>query len=97
MSAPLYLDPEKARRLAFNQLISDSGGVVMTHPQLDPEMIIKVALGQQYGQEVIRPACPKAELFCEIAGSKTLTRRLVEQIKRLGYKVEVMQTLPKEL
>ena len=60
-------------------------------------MTIKVVLATQYGQEVIRPACEKAELFCEIAGTKTLTRRLVEQIKKLGYRVEVIPTQPKEL
>ena len=60
-------------------------------------MTIQVVLGQQYGQEVIRPVCEKAQLFCEIAATKTLTRRLVEQIKRLGYTVEVVPTQPKEL
>lgn len=70
----------------------------ITTPAADPDpQIIKVVLGTQYGQEVIKPACPKAELFCEIAGTRTLTRRLVEQIKRLGYRVEVIQTQPKEL
>lgn len=58
---------------------------------------IKVVLAQQYGQEVIRPVCPDAELFCEIAGTKTLTRRMVHQIKSLGYRVEVVPTEPKEL
>lgn len=58
---------------------------------------IRVTLGQQYGQEVVRPACTKAEIFCQIAGTKTLTRQLVAQVKSLGYKVEVMPTQPKEL
>jgi hypothetical protein len=58
---------------------------------------IQVVLIQRYGQEVIQPASPEAELFCEIAGTKTLTRRLVEQIKKLGYRVEVLPTQPKEL
>lgn len=63
----------------------------------DDSLEIKVALGHQYGQEVIRPACEKAELFCQIAGTKTLTRKLVGQVKKLGYTVVVLQTLPKEL
>lgn len=58
---------------------------------------IKVVLVQQYGQEVIRPVCPDAEMFCEIAGTKTLTRRMIHQIKSLGYRVEVVPTEPKEL
>jgi hypothetical protein len=61
------------------------------------EKLIKVVLANQYGQEVIKPASPEAELFCEIAGTKTLTRRLVDQIKRLGYRVEVLPTQPTEL
>lgn len=59
--------------------------------------VIKVVIGQQYGQEVIKPASPEAEIFCEMANTKTLTRRLVEQVKRLGYRVEVVPTEPKEL
>lgn len=59
--------------------------------------VIKVRLANQYGQEVIHPACDKACKFCEIAGSKTMTRRLVEQVKSLGYRVEVIPTEPKEL
>ena len=61
------------------------------------DQAIQVFLKQQYGQEVIRPACPKAELFCRMAGTKVLTRKLVEQVKELGYKVEVVPTEPKEL
>lgn len=60
-------------------------------------MVVKVVLGTQYGQEVIRPVCEKAQAFCEIASTKTMTRRLVEQIKRLGYTVEVVPTQPTEL
>ena len=57
-------------------------------------MTIQVKLDKQYGQEVIIPVDEKAKKFCEIAGTKTLTRRLVEQIKSLGYKVEVIPTQP---
>ncbi len=71
---------------------------VKTFPTAEEHaLVIKVVIGNQYGQEVIRPACPTAELFCEIAQTKTLTRRLVSQIKRLGYRVEVIPTQPKEL
>jgi len=59
--------------------------------------VIKVVIGQQYGQEVIKPASPEAEIFCEMTNTKTLTRRMVEQIKRLGYRIEVIPTEPKEL
>lgn len=63
----------------------------------DDSLEIKVLIGHQYGQEVIRPACEKAEMFCQIAGTRTVTRKLVEQVKRLGYTVTVIQNLPKEL
>ena len=62
-----------------------------------PTRTLKVTLGHQYGQEVIRPACPDSEKFCEIANTKTMTRRLIEQVKALGYRVEVVLTQPKEL
>lgn len=60
-------------------------------------MKIQVIITQQYGQEVIKPVCEQAQLFCEIAGTKTLTRRAIALIKRLGYRVEVIPTEPKEL
>lgn len=58
---------------------------------------VKVTLGYQYGQEVIYPACDDSRIFCQIAGTKTMTRQLVDQVKSLGYRVEVIPTQPKEL
>jgi hypothetical protein len=60
-------------------------------------MKIQVVLDKQYGQEVIKPACQTAETFCQIAGTRIMTRRLVEQVKRLGYSVHVIPTQPKTL
>ncbi len=60
-------------------------------------MTLKVTLGHQYGQQIVHPACDKTRLFCEIAGTKTMPRLLVEQVKRLGYRVEVLPSEPKEL
>ncbi len=59
--------------------------------------VIKVTVGHQYGQEVIRPACEAAHLFCEMVNTRTLTSRLIGQIKRLGYRVVVIQNQPTEL
>lgn len=67
-----------------------------SEPEADPKVCL-VKLGTQYGQRVICPANNTAELFCRIAGTKTLTQRLVDDIKKLGYSVEVVQDLPKEL
>lgn len=58
---------------------------------------LRVTIGHQYGQEVIYPSCPDSRKFCEIAGTKTMTRRLVDQAKGLGFRVEVIPTQPKEL
>lgn len=53
------------------------------------EIIIK--LKDQYGQQTIVPVCERAKLFADIAGTKTLTRQAVAQIKALGYAVNVQQ------
>lgn len=58
---------------------------------------ITVALEKRYGQEVIIPVCDKARVFAEIARTKELTRPTIDMIKRLGYRVEVVQDKPKEL
>lgn len=62
-----------------------------------PTRTLMVTLGHQYGQETIQPACDDSRQFCEIAGTKTMTRRLIDQVKALGYRVEVVPTQPKEL
>jgi hypothetical protein len=61
------------------------------------ERTIKVTLGVQYGQQVVYPACERAEIFCQMVSQKTLTPRLIQLIKKLGYRVEVIPTEPKEL
>lgn len=58
---------------------------------------IRVVLGHQYGQQVVLPASPEAEIFCQIAGTKTLPQKLIGQIKALGYRVLVVPTQPEEL
>lgn len=60
-------------------------------------MQIKVTLGHQYGQQVVRPACDSSQLFCRLAGTTTLTPRTISIVKQLGYKVVVVSTEPKEL
>jgi ribosomal protein S15P/S13E len=60
-------------------------------------MNITVEISHQYGQQVVKPVCETAQIFCQIAGTKTLTPHLIKQIKSLGYTVEVKQTLPTTL
>ena len=51
-------------------------------------MIIKVEIKNNFGNEAIYPACEKAQLFAEIAGTKTLTRDTIAKIKALGYQIQ---------
>lgn len=43
-----------------------------------------------YGNELIYPACPKSKLFCELLGTKTLTRNQCLKISALGYTFRVI-------
>lgn len=55
---------------------------------------ILVRIEQRYGQRDVVPACRTAELFAQLAGTKTLTKPSIELIKQLGYEIRVEQTLP---
>jgi hypothetical protein len=54
-------------------------------------MIIQVKIKNNYGNEAIYPACEKSSIFAELIGQKTLTRRDLDKIKKLGYEVQVVQ------
>ena len=54
-------------------------------------MQIQVEIKAVYGNESIYPACETSKLFASIAGTKTLTRNAIRDIKALGYGVEVKQ------
>lgn len=56
-----------------------------------------VRIKHQYGQEVVVPVCPIAQEFAAIAGTKLLTPTTVNSMKKLGYTIEVEQTLPRSL
>jgi len=57
-------------------------------------MQITVEIKSQYGANVIHPVCDKAKTFAQIAGTKTLTRDAIQNIKALGFTVEVRQLQP---
>jgi hypothetical protein len=40
-----------------------------------------------YGNQLIYPVCNKAKLFASISGNKTLLPEVIEDIKKLGYKL----------
>lgn len=52
-------------------------------------MKITVKIRDVYGKEAVYPACPKAEAFARIANAKTLTERVLAEIRALGYEIEV--------
>lgn len=60
-------------------------------------MHITVAIKSIYGNQVIYPACERADAFASIAGTRTLTPQVIKQIKALGYEVRVEQQHPSTL
>lgn len=51
--------------------------------------VIKIKIIGKYGNALAYPMNETAELFCRIAGRKTLTKKSLELIKKLGFTVEV--------
>ena len=41
-----------------------------------------------YGIMQAYPACPQSKIFCDLTGTKTLTRSALESIKKLGFEIE---------
>jgi hypothetical protein len=55
---------------------------------------ILVDVRDVYGRETIYPACPTAELFAQLAGTRTLTQAALATIHALGFTVMVRQRVP---
>jgi hypothetical protein len=51
-------------------------------------MTIQVLVKNNYGAQVVYPACEIGETFAAIAGTKTLTDETRALMKRLGYHFE---------
>jgi hypothetical protein len=49
-----------------------------------------VRITKNYGQEAIYPVDETAELFTKLTGKKTFSRSELNQIKQLGYEINVM-------
>lgn len=58
---------------------------------------IKVQIKSVFGRDVIYPACEKSEGFCKLIGQKSLTEGQIQQIKALGYEVQVESIHPATL
>jgi hypothetical protein len=54
--------------------------------------IVRVQVKNVYGNEVYYPACPAAQLFADVAGTKTITENTLRILKRNGYEVIVQNT-----
>ena len=48
---------------------------------------VTVSVRRVYGMPVIYPADANARSFAAIAGTKTLTRQTIRQIKNLGFEI----------
>jgi hypothetical protein len=50
---------------------------------------IKIQIRSIYGVDTVYPACPAAVAFASIAGTKTLTHRILCLIEGMGYAIVV--------
>ena len=51
-------------------------------------MKITIKTKSVYGIMQAYPACPQSKIFCDLTGTKTLTRAALESIKKLGFAIE---------
>lgn len=58
---------------------------------------IQVEIKSVYGVEKIYPVSEEAKVFAKLLGQQTLTVEDIQNIKLLGYMVEVVSTKPKTL
>jgi hypothetical protein len=49
--------------------------------------IITVQIRDVYGVRKYYPSCKQSKLFADIAGTTTLTKRVLKCVEALGYKV----------
>ena len=49
---------------------------------------VSVIVDTVYGKQVYRPNNLQARVFAEIAGTKTLTKSVLDKIVNLGFKIE---------
>jgi hypothetical protein len=55
--------------------------------------IIEVEVKDVYGTVKYYPMCEKAQLFADIAGTKTLTVEAIKKIEALGYSIKASRTV----
>ena len=55
--------------------------------------VIEVEVKDVYGVTKYYPICEKAQLFADIAGTKTLTVQVIKNIEALGYSIIASRTV----
>jgi hypothetical protein len=55
--------------------------------------VIEVEVKDVYGAVKYYPICEKAQLFADIAGTKTLTVQAIKKIEALGYSIKASRTV----
>jgi hypothetical protein len=55
--------------------------------------VIEVEVKDVYGVTKYYPICEKAQLFADIAGTKTLTVETIKKIEALGYSIKASRTV----
>jgi hypothetical protein len=55
--------------------------------------VIEVEVKDVYGVTKYYPICEKAQLFADIAGTKTLTVQVIKNIEALGYSIKASRTV----
>lgn len=54
-------------------------------------MQIEVTIKNVYGNKLVYPECEKANLFCSLCHTSTLTPHAIDIIKKLGFTINVKQ------
>ena len=55
------------------------------------ENTVYVRMTSVYGKQTFYPVCEKAVIFAQLSGTKTLTQAALNNILKLGFKLEVEQ------
>ena len=55
--------------------------------------VITVRVDRNYGVKTVYPVSREAQLFARIAGTKTLTRHTLRDVRELGYRIETTEHL----
>ena len=54
-------------------------------------MEIQIEIKNIYGENKFYPICEKSRVFADLLEQKTLTKRDLEQIKKLGFQITLVQ------